>query len=98
VREQYLELMDGFDVLLTPTVPMVAPPDDVDELDIRERGISLTYPFSACGWPSLALPSGPAEDGLPASVQIAAPPGRDSLVLAVGELVEASLERGRPAA
>jgi Asp-tRNA(Asn)/Glu-tRNA(Gln) amidotransferase A subunit family amidase len=97
VRQQYLELMDGIDVLLTPTVPMVAPPDDVDELHIRERGISLTYPFSACGWPALALPSGPAEDGLPASVQIAAPPGRDSLVLAVGELVEASLERGRPA-
>jgi aspartyl-tRNA(Asn)/glutamyl-tRNA(Gln) amidotransferase subunit A len=98
VRRQYLELTDGLDVLLTPTVPMVAPPDNVDELDIRERGISLTYPFSACGWPALALPSGPAEDGLPASVQIAAPPGRDSLVLAVGELVEASLERGTAAA
>jgi aspartyl-tRNA(Asn)/glutamyl-tRNA(Gln) amidotransferase subunit A len=98
VREQSLELLEGLDVLLTPTVPMVAPPDDVDELDIRERGISLTYPFSACGWPALALPSGPAEDGLPASVQIAAPPGRDSLVLAVGELVEASLERGTAAA
>jgi aspartyl-tRNA(Asn)/glutamyl-tRNA(Gln) amidotransferase subunit A len=93
VREQYLELMDGLDALLTPTVPTVAPPDDVDELDIRERGISLTYPFSACGWPALAMPSGPAEDGLPASVQVTAPPGRDSLVLAVGELVEVSLGR-----
>jgi aspartyl-tRNA(Asn)/glutamyl-tRNA(Gln) amidotransferase subunit A len=93
IREQYLELVDGLDVVLTPTVPMVAPPADVDELHIRERGISLTYPFSAAGWPALALPSGPAEDGLSASVQIAAPPGRDSLVLAVGELVEVSLGR-----
>jgi aspartyl-tRNA(Asn)/glutamyl-tRNA(Gln) amidotransferase subunit A len=98
VRERYLELAEGLDVVLTPTVPMVAPPADVNELEIRERGISLTYPFSAAGWPALALPSGPAEDGLPASVQITAPPGRDSLVLAVGELVEASLERGRRAA
>jgi aspartyl-tRNA(Asn)/glutamyl-tRNA(Gln) amidotransferase subunit A len=98
IRDQYLELTDGLDVVLAPTVPMVAPAADVDELDIRERGISLTYPFSAAGWPALALPSGPAEDGLPASVQIAAPPGRDSLVLAVGELVEASLERGTAAA
>jgi aspartyl-tRNA(Asn)/glutamyl-tRNA(Gln) amidotransferase subunit A len=98
LRAQYLELVDGLDVVLTPTVPMVAPPDDVDELEIRERGISLTYPFSAAGWPALALPSGPAEEGLPASVQIAAPPGRDSLVLAVGELVEASLDRGTAAA
>jgi aspartyl-tRNA(Asn)/glutamyl-tRNA(Gln) amidotransferase subunit A len=98
VREQYDERVEGLDVVLTPTVPMVAPPADVDELDIRERGISLTYPFSACGWPALALPSGPAEGGLPASVQITAPSGRDSLVLAVGQLVEASLVRGRPAA
>jgi hypothetical protein len=30
-------------------------------------------------------------------VQIAAPPGRDSHVLAVGELVEAYLERGTAA-
>jgi aspartyl-tRNA(Asn)/glutamyl-tRNA(Gln) amidotransferase subunit A len=97
IREQYLELVDGLEVLLTPTVPTVAPPADVDELDIRERGISLTYPFSATGWPALAVPSGPAEGGLPASVQIAAPPGRDSLVLAVGELVEASLKRGTAA-
>jgi aspartyl-tRNA(Asn)/glutamyl-tRNA(Gln) amidotransferase subunit A len=95
IRAHFLELVEGLDVVLTPTVPMVAPKADVDELDIRERGISLTYPFSAAGWPALALPSGPAEDGMPASVQIAAPPGRDSLVLAVGELLEASLERGR---
>jgi aspartyl-tRNA(Asn)/glutamyl-tRNA(Gln) amidotransferase subunit A len=97
VRARYLELVDGVDVVLTPTVPMVAPPSDVEELDIRERGISLTYPFSAAGWPALALPSGPAEDGLPASVQIAAPPGHDSLVLAVGGLVQASLVRGTAA-
>jgi aspartyl-tRNA(Asn)/glutamyl-tRNA(Gln) amidotransferase subunit A len=96
IRERYLELVEGLDVVLTPTMPMVAPPADVDELEIRERGISLTYPFSAAGWAALALPAGPAEDGLPASVQIAAPPGRDSLVLAVGELVEASLKRGTP--
>jgi aspartyl-tRNA(Asn)/glutamyl-tRNA(Gln) amidotransferase subunit A len=94
VRSEYLEVAQRFDVVLTPTIPTVAPPADVDELDIRERGISLTYPFSAAGWPALALPAGPAEDGLPASVQIAAPPGADSLVLAVGELLEASLVRG----
>jgi aspartyl-tRNA(Asn)/glutamyl-tRNA(Gln) amidotransferase subunit A len=94
LRDRFLELADGLDVVLTPTVPMVAPPADADELEIRERTISLTYPFSVAGWPALALPSGPAEDALPASVQIAAPPGRDSLALAVGELVEASLERG----
>jgi aspartyl-tRNA(Asn)/glutamyl-tRNA(Gln) amidotransferase subunit A len=43
------------------------------------------------GWPALALPSGPAEDGLPSSVQLAAPPGRDALVLAAGAALEKTL-------
>jgi aspartyl-tRNA(Asn)/glutamyl-tRNA(Gln) amidotransferase subunit A len=55
--------------------------------------ISLTRPFNALGWPALALPCGPAEDGLPASLQIAARPGDDALVLAVGEAIEARLPR-----
>ncbi len=43
------------------------------------------------GWPALALPCGPAEDGLPASLQIAARPGDDALVLAVGAALEQAL-------
>jgi len=44
------------------------------------------------GAPALALPCGPAQDGLPASVQIAGPPGADSLVLAAGNLLERALK------
>jgi Asp-tRNA(Asn)/Glu-tRNA(Gln) amidotransferase A subunit family amidase len=47
----------------------------------------LTYPFDALGWPALALPCGAAEDGLPASVQLAAPQGADARVLAAGGLL-----------
>ena len=47
--------------------------------------------FNALGWPALALPCGPAEDGLPASVQLVGRPGTDALVLAVGETLEAAL-------
>ena len=77
--------MAGLDLLVTPTVPFVAPPADVDELTIRERGISLTFPFNSLGWPALALPCGPAEDGLPASLQLVGRHGDDALVLAAGE-------------
>jgi aspartyl-tRNA(Asn)/glutamyl-tRNA(Gln) amidotransferase subunit A len=94
LRRTYLEATEDVDVLLTPTVPMVAPPADADELGFRERGISLTYPFNSLGWPALALPCGPAEDGLPASLQVVGKPGADALVLGVG----ASLVRGTPAA
>jgi amidase len=52
------------------------------------------------GRPALALPCGPAEDGLPASVQLVGRTDADSLVLAAGALLEtalASLDRGRAA-
>ena len=58
------------------------------------RRIALTYPFSSLGWPALALPCGPAEDGLPASVQLAGRAGDDARVLAAGRLLE-SLLAGR---
>jgi aspartyl-tRNA(Asn)/glutamyl-tRNA(Gln) amidotransferase subunit A len=81
------EALDGVDLVVTPTVPYVAPPADIDELELRGATTSLTYPFSSLGWPALALPCGSAEDGLPTSVQIAAPAGRDAFVLAAGRLL-----------
>jgi Asp-tRNA(Asn)/Glu-tRNA(Gln) amidotransferase A subunit family amidase len=72
-------------------VPMVAPPTGIGDLALRERMIELTFPWSAVGAPALALPCGPAEDGLPASVQLAGRPGEDALVLAAGALLEAAL-------
>ena len=86
-RERVAEAVGELDLLVTPTVPFVAPPADGDELEIRAGAISLTYPFSSLGWPALALPCGPAEDGLPASVQLAAPVGADALLLAAGRLL-----------
>lgn len=92
--ERALAAMDAYDLLLVPTLPFVAPPLPEDELDIREELIRFTLPFNALGWPALALPAGPAEDGLPASVQLVGRPGTDALVLAVGKALEASLVRG----
>ena len=94
-REQVAEAFGELDLLVTPTVPFVAPPADVDELEIRAGGISLTYPFSSLGWPVLALPCGPAEDGLPASVQLAAPRDEDARILAAGRLLESQLSPDR---
>jgi len=91
IREEYRRrcerAIDGLDLLVTPTIGFVAPPADVDELSIRERAIAFTIPFDSLGWPALALPCGPAEDGLPASIQLVGRPGADGLVLAAGRLL-----------
>ena len=93
-RERCEEAFDGLDLLLTPTIPFVPPPLPADDLDLREDMIRFTLPFNALGWPVLALPCGPAENGLPASIQLV---GRDDpFVLAAGALLEASLVRGTP--
>ena len=87
IRERYLEATQDVELVLTPTVPFVAPPADADEIGFRRRGISLTYPFNCVGWPALALPWGVAEAGLPASVQLVGKPGDDARVLAAGALL-----------
>ena len=89
-RERFAEAVGDLDLVVTPTVPFVAPPAGIDELEIRGRGTALTYPFSSLGWPALALPCGPAEDGLPASIQLAAPAGEDARVLAAGRALSAA--------
>ncbi len=89
--EQLAEAAAGVDLVLTPTLLCVAPPAPADELALRDRLIKLTYPFNATGWPAAALPCGSAEDGLPASAQVAAPPGQDALVLGAARALERAL-------
>jgi aspartyl-tRNA(Asn)/glutamyl-tRNA(Gln) amidotransferase subunit A len=92
-RGAFEDALDGLDLLVTPTLPFVAPLAGQDERELRRDLILLTWPLNVLGAPALALPCGPAEDGLPASVQIAARPGEDALVLAAGAQLERLLER-----
>jgi aspartyl-tRNA(Asn)/glutamyl-tRNA(Gln) amidotransferase subunit A len=93
-REQIAVLTTGVDLVVTPTVAMVAPPAALGEQPIRDRMLQFTYPWNAVGAPALALPCGGAEDGLPASVQIVGRPGDDALVLAAGRELEHALRIG----
>jgi amidase len=90
-REEWARLTTDVDLVLTPTLAMVAPPAALGEEPIRNRMLQFTYPFNALGAPALALPCGAAEDGLPASVQVAGRPGDDGLVLAAGALLQRAL-------
>jgi len=90
-RSRTEEALAGLDLLITPTVPLVAPPAESAELEIRPHATRFTFPINVVGWPALALPCGRAEHGLPASVQLTAPRGNDALVLAAGAKLERAL-------
>jgi aspartyl-tRNA(Asn)/glutamyl-tRNA(Gln) amidotransferase subunit A len=90
-REQLAEAASGVDLVLTPTLECVAPLAPADELALRGRLIKLTLPLNTVGWPAAALPCGPAEEGLPASVQLTAPQGQDALVLGAAAALERAL-------
>jgi len=95
-RERCAKAIEGLDLVLTPTLPCVAPrvgEGEIGDLQVRERVVSRTFPVNILGWPALALPCGPAEAGLPASVQLVGRPGSDGLVLAAGALLEAALRK-----
>jgi aspartyl-tRNA(Asn)/glutamyl-tRNA(Gln) amidotransferase subunit A len=87
-REQLAELTADVDVLLTPTLPCVAPPYGQGDRTTLTKFTSL---FNLTGRPALALPCGAAEDGLPASLQISAPQNADALVIAAGAAFERAL-------
>jgi Asp-tRNA(Asn)/Glu-tRNA(Gln) amidotransferase A subunit family amidase len=97
-REAWNQAVADVDVVVTPTLPCVAPLAGLGDAAVRETLISLTYPVSAVGAPALALPCGAAENGLPASIQLVGRAGDDALVLGAGLALESalrSLERGR---
>jgi aspartyl-tRNA(Asn)/glutamyl-tRNA(Gln) amidotransferase subunit A len=91
-RDEAAMLLDGFDLLVTPTQGFVAPTYQEAADDSLRAGItSFTNPFNALGWPALALPCGTAEHGLPASIQLVGRPGEDAGVLAAGLALEAQV-------
>ena len=81
--------MVGFDALITPTVLEPAPRlDDIDE-DFTPG--YFTRPFNYIDMSALALPTAYSAKGLPTSLQIAVPAGRENFVIQLGTRLEKAL-------
>jgi aspartyl-tRNA(Asn)/glutamyl-tRNA(Gln) amidotransferase subunit A len=95
VRERYrteaAEALEGFDLLVVPTIGSVAPSRSLSERDLRPSVLRFTEPFSVLGWPALALPCGAGDRGLPASVTLVGRGSEDDHVLDAGLALEAAL-------
>lgn len=74
------------DILLTPATPAPAQADRTNTGNPAFQG-----PWTSCGFPAIALPSGLAESGLPLGIQLAASPFAETRLLAAAAWCEAAL-------
>jgi aspartyl-tRNA(Asn)/glutamyl-tRNA(Gln) amidotransferase subunit A len=74
--QQIHETMRGYDLLVTPQLPVTAFPageDHPSQIDGQDTGYlswtAFTYPFNLTGHPAASVPCGFASDGLPVALQ-----------------------------
>ena len=96
-RAQWLahatELFQSYDALILPTTQVW--PFDINlpwpteiagvEMDTYHRWMAVTVPVSLIGLPSLSMPAGFGDSGLPVGMQLFGPRGADGKILAMGE-------------
>lgn len=92
----------GYDLLLTPTLPVPAFEATADTPPGAPNILSwgaFTYPFNLTGQPAATVPCGFTRDGLPVGLQIVGPRLADPVVLAASAAFEAvqPWARKRPA-
>ena len=98
LQQEWLNMAKGFDVLVVPSGPALAPLHGQKTIEIGDRSLpfrsvlgSFTRPFNLLGWPALTLPNGISDRGLPTGVQIAGPPDSEERLLILGHRLEGAL-------
>jgi len=92
---QVAAILEGVDVLATPTLPITATPLSQEVVRIRGESQPLrvamlrnTEPWNLTGLPALSVPCGFSTRGLPIGLQIIGRPFQESVVLRVGHAYE----------
>jgi aspartyl-tRNA(Asn)/glutamyl-tRNA(Gln) amidotransferase subunit A len=82
-RRDMVELAKQFDVLLTPATPEIAP------RDLSTTGdAAFQSPWTSSGLPTITVPTGLSEAGLPMAIQLAASPFEEGKLLAAAKWCE----------
>jgi aspartyl-tRNA(Asn)/glutamyl-tRNA(Gln) amidotransferase subunit A len=99
LAREFAKVWAEVDCLIAPVTPVLPPLigemsvaiNNVSE-DVRIACTRLARPINVLGWPALALPCGRSKSGLPIGMQLIGAPGREDLLLGLGEQVEAMLQ------
>jgi amidase len=91
---------EGYDLLITPTIPEPPPPigelipDATEPLKGFMRSallIPFTIPFNITGQPSISLPLCQTDDGLPIGIQMVAAFGKEDLLFRIASQLEVAM-------
>jgi aspartyl-tRNA(Asn)/glutamyl-tRNA(Gln) amidotransferase subunit A len=92
-HRQMERFFDNYDLLLTPTTPVSAPPlrgpDAVEQARLLTR---FTAPFNLSGLPALSLPCGFTGTELPVGLQIVGAPWAEAAILRAGQAYESATD------
>jgi len=91
-KHRFKEFFKKYDVLLLPTVPVIAPPiAGRDAVEMAKVLTKFTAPFNLTGLPAITLPCGKV-NGLPVGLQIVGGYMKDKKLLSIAQMIEVILK------
>ena len=91
-KYRFKEFFKKYDVLLLPTVPVIALPIvGRDAVEMAKVLTKFTAPFNLTGLPAITLPCGKV-DGLPVGLQIVGGYMKDKKLLSIAQMIETILK------
>ena len=95
----YREIWRSFDVLVTPTSPIAAPPIGATtarlgdkEIPLVRAFLDLTLPFNLTGQPAISVPCGFTQAGLPIGLQLVGRPFDEATLFRAAAAYEAATD------
>jgi aspartyl-tRNA(Asn)/glutamyl-tRNA(Gln) amidotransferase subunit A len=89
LRCKFTEFFNEYDLLLTPTTPVIAPVrNSADAVDRARMLTRFTSPFNLTGLPALSIPCGWTVEKMPIGMQLVSKPWAEASLIKAGELYE----------
>jgi aspartyl-tRNA(Asn)/glutamyl-tRNA(Gln) amidotransferase subunit A len=96
IIEDFLRAYESYDLLLSPTAPTTAFPIGAKTADPMLMYLNdvCTIPSNLAGHPSMSVPFGVGDDGMPVGVQVLAPANSEPTMFRAAAVLEAAAGGG----